>query len=324
MSLQLLLGGAKLLIPPHACCGAVGERFVGELLGDVAGMVAPVSSGPVVLPPDQYMSSSAWRRMAVGALDYSPCLNLGEPAKIVGEVPSEVVSFWWILTRVPVGGDDHAGIFPGMISHPRPDAVVSELGDKVVDAIVHAVKAAKEKFAVYREQHPDWAADNAARTIADLIHDWMWTDLRQELDLLPHVNLIDQDPRREIAVRVQSPDRLSYLLRIKLHHLDGRTSSYQTQTVMDFELQGENDTFPGWGEVRLEAGYEWDKETRTIGEPVISLRHGRNRIVWVHQLSAPASSAAGTVLRPTSTPPTLPTVEVRDQDVIRDTRTEKT
>jgi hypothetical protein len=51
---------------------------------------------------------------------------------------------------------DHAGIFPGMISHPSPEAVVNELGDKVVDAIVHAVEVAKEKFAQYRAQHPDW------------------------------------------------------------------------------------------------------------------------------------------------------------------------
>jgi hypothetical protein len=210
---------------------------------------------------------------------------------------------------------DHGGIFSGMISHPSPEAVVSELGDKVVDAIVHAVKVAKEKFARYREQHPDWAADNAARTIADLIHDWMWTDVKQQLDLLPHVNLIDKDPRREIAVRVHSEERLSYLLRIKLHHLDGRTSSYQTQTVMDFELQEVNETFPGWGEVRLEAGYEWEKDTRTMGAPVISLRHGRNRIIWVHQLPEQGGSAGATVSRPAGPgAPTLPGVEVPGRD----------
>jgi hypothetical protein len=157
------------------------------------------------------------------------------------------------------------GIFSGMISHPSPEAVVSELGDKVIDAIVRAVAVAKNEFELYRQQHPSWAAENAARTIADMIHDWMWTELKQQLDLVPHVNMVDKDPRREIAVQVHSPDRLSYLMRIKLHHLDGRTSSYQTQTVIDFELQGRNETFPGWGEVRLEAGYEWDKHARIMG-----------------------------------------------------------
>jgi hypothetical protein len=203
-----------------------------------------------------------------------------------------------------------------MISHPSPEAVLDELGDKVVGAIVHAVGFAKDEFAKYRREHPGWAADNAARTLADMIHDWMWSDLRQQLDSLSHVNLIDKDPKREIAVRVHSDDRLSYLLRIKLHHLDGRTSSYQTQSVIDFELQGVTQTFPGWGEVRLEAGYEWDKETRTIGEPVISLRHGRNNIIWVCQLpyrSAPPED--GSVLaRPVQPGPTPPVVEVPEHD----------
>jgi hypothetical protein len=213
-----------------------------------------------------------------------------------------------------------------MISQPTPEAVVSELGDKVVDAIVHAVNVGKEKFALYRKQHPDWAADNAARTIADLIHDWMWADVKQQLDSLPHVNLVDKDPRREIAVQVHSEERLSYLLRIKLHHLDGQTSSYQTQTVIDFEMQGVNETFPGWGEVRLEAGYEWDKNTRTMGAPVISLRNGRNKILWVHQLpDAGAPSAGATVSRPTGPgTPTLPAVEVPGRDSEEQTGTGET
>jgi hypothetical protein len=205
------------------------------------------------------------------------------------------------------------GIFPGMISHPSPEAVVSELGDKVVDAIVQAVAVAKVQFELYRQQHPAWAAENAARTIADMIHDWMWAELKQQLDLLSHVNLVDKDPRREIGVQVQSPDRLSYLMRIKLHHLDGRTSSYQTQTVIDFELQGQTPTFPGWSEVRLEAGYEWDKNTRTMGAPVISLRNGRNKIIWVHPLpdqSAPPQVDGTIVTHPSKPGPTAPVVEV--------------
>jgi hypothetical protein len=209
------------------------------------------------------------------------------------------------------------GIFPGMISHPSPEAVVSELGDKVIDAIVQAVAVAKDEFELYRKQHPAWAAENAARTIAGMIHDWMWAELKQQLDLLPHVNMIDKDPRREIGVQVHSPDRLSYLMRIKLHHLDGRTSSYQTQTVIDFELQGQNQTFPGWGEVRLEAGYEWDKDARAMGAPVISLRDGRNKIVWVHELpdqSAPPQTGGNVASPPSKPGPAAPVVEVHGHE----------
>lgn len=225
----------------------------------------------------------------------------------------------------PLPSPDHAGIFSGMISLPDPEEVLNELGDKVIDAIVHAVGFAKEEFAHYRRQHPAWAAENAARTLADMIHDWMWSDVKQQLDSLSHVNLIDKDPRREIAVRVQSPDRLSYLLRIKLHHLDGRTSSYQTQTVIDFELQGMTQTFPGWGEVRLEAGYEWDKDMRTIGEPVLSLRHGRNKVIWVCQLpyrAAPPEDG-GVLVPPVKPGPTPPVVEAPEHDA-GETATEQT
>ena len=202
--------------------------------------------------------------------------------------------------------------------------MVSELGDKVV-AIVHAVNVAKKEFQQYRRQHPDWAGDNAARTLADMIHDWMWSDVKQQLDSLPHVSLTDKDPKREIAVQVHSPDRLSYLLRIKLHHLDGRTSSYQTQSVMDFELQGATETFPGWGEVRLEAGYEWDKNTRTMGAPVLSLRHGRNNVIWVHQLPDRDVSGAGDIVSPPAEPgPTPPVVEVPAREPDDQTETEQT
>ena len=143
-----------------------------------------------------------------------------------------------------------------------------------------------------------------------MIHDWMWSDLNQQLDSLSHVILVDRHPTREIAVQVHSDDRSSYLMRIKLHHLDGRTSSYQTQTVIDFELQGFTPTFPGFEQTRLEAGYEWDKETRTIGDAVISLRHGRNKIIWVHTLLDPGAAGDDTVTRPSKPGPTLPELDV--------------
>lgn len=196
-----------------------------------------------------------------------------------------------------------------MISHPDPDTVVNELGDKVVGALVHAVAVAKQEFTDYRTAHPEWVASHARRTLASWIHDRIWASVLQELDQVEHVYLVDEDPKREITVLVESNDRLSYRLRIKLHHLDGRTSSYQTQTVIDFELQGNTVTFPGWGETRLEAGYEWDKDTRTIGAPVISLRDGRDKVIWEHPLPEQGEPGAGTVVRPTQPQPSLPDVE---------------
>ena len=107
-------------------------------------------------------------------------------------------------------------------------------------------------------------------------------------------------------------------MRLKRHHLDGSTSSYQTQTVIDFELQGVNQTFPGYGEVRLEAGYEWDEETRTIGMALITLRDGRNNVIWTLPLPPHAVGGAGTVTQPTLPEPVLPVVGVQDEDETRD------
>lgn len=201
-----------------------------------------------------------------------------------------------------------------MISHPSPEDVLTELGDKVIDALRLGVAHAKEQFRVYQQEHPDWLARNTKRTVANLIHDWMWTGVTTELDETPHVTIIDSDPRRELAIRVESEARLSYLLRLKRHHLDGSTSSYQTQTVIDFELQGPNETFPGYGQVRLEAGYEWDTETRTIGGPLITLRDGRDNVLWTLPLTPHTGAGGGTVTRPTTPGPVLPTVGVQGED----------
>lgn len=117
---------------------------------------------------------------------------------------------------------------------------------------------------------------------------------------------------------MDSEERLSYLVRLKRHHVDGATSSYQTQTVIDFELQGPNQTFPGYGEVRLEAGYEWDVETRTMGAPLITLRDGRNNVIWTLPLLPYTGSGGGAVTQPTTPEPTLPIVGVQGEDEARD------
>lgn len=201
-----------------------------------------------------------------------------------------------------------------MMWHASPDDVLTELDDKVIDAVRIGVAHAKEQFWVYQQEHPDWLARNAKRTVANLIHDWMWAVVVAELDEAPHVTIIDRDPRRELAIRVESEERLSYLPRLKRHHLDGSTSSYQTQTVIDFELQGPNETFPGYGEVRLEAGYEWDVETRTIGGPLITLRDGRDNVLWILPLAPHTGAGGGTVTQPTTPEPVLPSVGVQGED----------
>jgi hypothetical protein len=200
-----------------------------------------------------------------------------------------------------------------MISHPSREQVVAELGDKVIDALRLGVAHAKDQFRVYQQEHANWLANNAKRTVANLIHDWMWTAVSTELSETTHVTVIDRDPTRELSIRVESEHRLSYLMRLKRHHLDGSTSSYQTQTVIDFELQGGNATFPGFAEVRLEAGYEWDDETRAMGTALITLRDGRDNVIWTLPLP-PHAASTGTVTHPTTPEPVFPVVGIQGEE----------
>jgi len=64
------------------------------LLGAAAGMVLRVSSGSVILPPDQYVTSLAKRRMAAGALfrDESGRVLLVDPSyKVPWDLPGGAV-----------------------------------------------------------------------------------------------------------------------------------------------------------------------------------------------------------------------------------------
>ncbi|MBB4686525.1 hypothetical protein [Amycolatopsis jiangsuensis] len=200
-----------------------------------------------------------------------------------------------------------------MISHPVMDTVVAELGDKVILGLARAARHGKREYSVYREEHPDWVAINTPRTIACLLHDWMWSEVDRQFADLDHIHLIDDNVKREILVQVSSAERLHYRVRLKRHHLDGRTSSYRTQNVIDFESQGATDSFPGFDECRLEAGYEWDRETRSMGPGVLTLRDGQDNVIWTYQLpDEPSGEAGGVVAYPNVPGPTLPTVDVAD------------
>lgn len=193
------------------------------------------------------------------------------------------------------------------------DAVVSELGDKVILGLARSAQHGKQQYRIYRDLHPDWLAINTQRTIACLLHDWMWSEVDRQFEDLEHISLIDNNVKREILVRVDSADRLLYRIRMKRHHLDGRTSSYRTQTVIDFETQGVTQSFPGFDECRLESGYEWDTETRSIGPGVLTLRNGQDTVLWTYQLPGEPGGAAGPggpIVYPTVPGPKPPTVDV--------------
>jgi hypothetical protein len=62
-----------------------------------------------------------------------------------------------------------------------------------------------------------------------------------------------------------------------------------------------------------------------MGDSVISLRDGRDKIIWVHSLTAQEGEADGdAVTRPPKPRPTLPTLDVSAVESDDTTRTEET
>ncbi|MFF6808362.1 hypothetical protein ACFZAG_00465 [Streptomyces sp. NPDC012403] len=194
-----------------------------------------------------------------------------------------------------------------MNSHPSSREVLSGLGEKVTHSLARSVKLAAGDLRTYRGWNPTWVAEASERGLANWIHDRLWSHLTSLLDGHPGVTLSHGEPTREVVVGV------SYRLRIKRHREDGQVSSYPTQTALEFFAQGVQDTFPGLEEVRLVAGYEWEADSREIGEAVLSLRDGQDEVVWLVPLpDVGEAGGRGTVqpVRPTAPEPSLPSINV--------------
>jgi hypothetical protein len=188
---------------------------------------------------------------------------------------------------------------------------LADLGDKIVTALSRAVALAAQDLRKYRSAFPLWVADASERGLASWIHDRLWSHIVVAVDGIAGVTLADREPIREITVGH------TYRLRIKRHHEDGQISTYPTQGALEFFAQGSvQESLPGLEEIRLAAGYKWDKDTRMIGEAVLSLRDGREVVIWEEILLAPDDLAPDATTIPPVPGPTPPTVEgpaVRDR-----------
>lgn len=196
-----------------------------------------------------------------------------------------------------------------MKSYPGSEDVLADLGDKVTGGLARAVAQTRKDLAEYREERTSWVSDSSERGLANWIHDRLWANLCAEFDGLPGVGLSDREPTREITVG------FNYRLRVKRHRLDGKVSSYATQTALEFYAQGEQEAFSGLEEVRLIAGYEWDADTRSMGDAVLSLRDGEEEVIWLVTLPDVGTGAIGVPaqpIRPTEPEPDLPIIDLPD------------
>lgn len=195
-----------------------------------------------------------------------------------------------------------------MISEPSFADVLDGLGEKVIAALAHSVSAARADLAEYRDGHSGWVADHTERGLANWIHDRLWAHLLRGLDDVPGVHIDPGEPIREIVVGIR------YRLRVKRHDEVGQLAAIETQTMLQFFVQGVQPAFPNMEELRLFAGYVWDRESRAMGPAVLSLRDGRDAMVWQEEL--PELAGGGSSAIPISAPdgPTVPQIEVEGID----------
>ncbi|HEX5496155.1 MAG TPA: hypothetical protein VFX70_16435 [Mycobacteriales bacterium] len=197
-----------------------------------------------------------------------------------------------------------------MFSYPGSAEVFAELGDKVLEAFSQTVRGATEDLRDYRAAFPTWVADHSERGLSNWIHDRLWARVEKSLDAIPGVTVSSGEPTREVTVG------LRYRLRMKRHSEDGAISTYHTQTALEFNMQGLQEAFPNMEEIRLTVGYVWNPRSRTMGDPVLSLRDGMDNVVWVEVLPdfGQAAGNAERPIQPTPVPPVsgppTPTVEV--------------
>ncbi|MEU8355924.1 hypothetical protein AB0C27_07905 [Nonomuraea sp. NPDC048882] len=206
-----------------------------------------------------------------------------------------------------------------MNSYPDPDEVKADLGDKVVEAFARSVARAADDLVKYRQGMPSFVSQASERGLANWIHDRLWYHLTVLLDDVPGVQLVDEEPTREIYVGIR------YRLRAKRHGDDGDISTYLTSGAKDFLFQPPSQpTLAGMEEVRLIVGYIWDKESREMGQAVLSLRDGRNDIVWLIELPDAGTGYGGATVTPVpaAPEPSAPIIDVGQEDAAQETNGE--
>lgn len=180
---------------------------------------------------------------------------------------------------------------------------MTELGDKFLAALVGTIRDTRFDIADMRNWRPGWFPTMYSRCLSNLIHDRIWAHLVTLIASNPGTSIKDKGATREIVVGAH------LRLRIKRHHAGDEISTYPTRTAIEFWQQGSQLAFPGLEEVRIAVGYRWDPDTREIGAPLLSLRDGKDHVIWVVELDEPA---AGVKITWTPIEPTLPSIDFGD------------
>jgi hypothetical protein len=190
--------------------------------------------------------------------------------------------------------------------------VIEELGEKVIEALVGAVDAARDDLRVYRAALPDMAAQSSARGLANWIHDRVWHHSVRMLDSVDDAVCYEKGPFKEVIVK----DR--YRIRLKRHRPPAAVSTFPTQGAIDFMEQPDGQrVLEGMEQLRLIFGYGWDQDSDDMGPAVLSMRHGIKNVLWVHEVPSMRAPAAPL---PTRAGPASSVVRARLEDTVEEAR----
>ncbi len=186
-----------------------------------------------------------------------------------------------------------------MISTPSPDVVLSDLGDKVLGALLDAVDQARTDLDEFREWRPAWHSTFTNRFTANFLHERVWATLVENLHDLDNVEVVDREPQRQFHTT-------KYVVRIKRHRPGDRISSYPTHGALRF--WSSQVTLPGLEQASLAMGYQWDADLRRVGDAVVSFRDELDKPVWA--VVVRRSSAGGVPITWTPVDPELPELDL--------------
>ncbi|GAA1727504.1 hypothetical protein [Brachybacterium phenoliresistens] len=187
------------------------------------------------------------------------------------------------------------------LEFPSAEQVLDRLGDDFITAFIDAVDGARADYRELKAWHPDWAPGYTSRFIANFAHERIWDRLTRQVRGRPGVEIRDEEPIREIRTGTM------FVTRVKRHHPGERISTYPTAGALAY-WAGRAITLEGLEQHSLAAGYYWDRETREIGDAVLSLREALDRPVWGITLERSASAPTGIAWTPIE--PGLPELDL--------------
>ena len=161
------------------------------------------------------------------------------------------------------------------------EAILDLLGDKLLSAFASAVRSTQEWVHRFQEELPELAQPLDTRGWANIIHDWLWSFLKAEVDQMSEVEIREEAQTRELVVQ--------HNVRIRVKKIrGGAISSYPTQSARLFYEQTDQlilfEEFNEAEKLSLVFGYVWDPDREAILAATVSYPLNMRKALWVHNL----------------------------------------